>query len=288
MVCMDDHPIGRAVAVGAVASAGFYVVALTVATQGTNLIFSAFFLVWVLIAWMAVVLARQVRAQLGEVEHAVAALAAVCLLTVAAVAIVGPVRDALLAFLFWGALSLAGAGPLLCLLIAARVLIDSRSGWTAAASLLSIGAVASVVVGITDTWQRAMDHYAALPLTDPYADCYVASAATHSHPALTRSWSVPTATGSVSVTPQLVRLKAVELLVRSACPTLHEHIRSVYDRVGPPVAARVTTPLRSDLAWLSLFPLGLCAAAILRLAPVEARNTAHRLHPRITEGSRPG
>jgi len=125
--------------------------------------------------------------------------------------------------------------------------------WAALFGGASIGAV------------RTMNElYAALPLQPP-SECFVASATARAAPRLTRAEPVRFASGEVRlVGAQLRTLKAFELLWRALSPRTHAPVRALYDRLGPPLAARVG-PRTAALAWLALLPAQLVARLALGL-----------------------
>ncbi|MEM9588668.1 MAG: DUF6688 family protein, partial [Planctomycetota bacterium] len=104
--------------------------------------------------------------------------------------------------------------------------------------------------------------YEKLPKTPP-SNCYVATAATQGHPRLVGSCQN---CSGFPANDQLRTLKAFELAIRAVSPACHRVLRSWYDRVGPPVARRITNPWLADLCYVSLKPAEWIAAAMLRLA----------------------
>ena len=101
-------------------------------------------------------------------------------------------------------------------------------------------------------WRASVDwmliEYAKLP-TEP-SDCYVCTAAARGHGWLTRSEQC-----RYPVSDQMRRLKAVELVLRHTSPRLHRTCRTIYDRTGPALAAKLVHPWLADIAYLSLKPL---------------------------------
>jgi hypothetical protein len=273
------RPHGTAILLGATILSGFYAITLAVATGGATLIFATSLVTMAAAASVAALAIDRVRQWARSRELGLPEAGAALVLFGVAVTLLPPLQGPLFAIAAWAVFSILGTGPFLCLAVAGRLLVDragGRDGRDAAAALPALGVtVASIYV----TWQRALEHHATLSPTDPYADCYVASAAAHGHRAVVGSWSAPTAHGTVTVTRQLVDLKAVELLVRVASPRLHRCIRFGYDRVGPRLARRITSPLQADLAWGSLLPLGLAARLILAPMPTAVRDRVAQLHP---------
>lgn len=100
----------------------------------------------------------------------------------------------------------------------------------------------------------ALEQYAQLP-TEPPPDCYIATAAARGHRRFVRAEVMIVADGRrVRVNLQLAALKCGEVAIRTLFPHLHVAMRKVYDRLGPPLAARIRNPLLADLAYLSLKP----------------------------------
>lgn len=125
---------------------------------------------------------------------------------------------------------------------------------------------------------ETLEAYAALP-TSPPGTCYVASAAAQGHPRIVKSWSLRCTGGTHRrVNMQLAYLKCGELLLQTTSPWLHRCVRTVYDRVGPLLAARLDRPLSADVAYICLKPVEWTVrATIVSLVP-EAAKTARRLY----------
>ena len=109
------------------------------------------------------------------------------------------------------------------------------------------------IVGMVVAWRIAVEimlnEYAKLPVTRP--GCYVASAAAHGHPAWVKSQWVDGI--SMPVNDQLRRLKFLEIAIKAASPKLHRHARTVYDYIGPKMAALChRSRWLSDAAYLLL------------------------------------
>ncbi len=122
------------------------------------------------------------------------------------------------------------------------------------------------VLGITGAAlaiQRMNARWAALPEHDP--TCFVATAAARGHPRVVGAEPVRLTGGRVLlVTRQLRALKAFELALAALLPRAHRALRLVYDRVGPPIAARLG-PRTATLAWVALLPAQAFAELSLRL-----------------------
>ena len=100
----------------------------------------------------------------------------------------------------------------------------------------------------------AMRLFAALPVQAPrgYGDCFVVSAAARGHPRFVGSRLDP-ATGRY-INDQLRTLSAFEDRLANRRPTIHRHLRRIYNRVGPRIAASIKTPLIGDAIYLLLKP----------------------------------
>jgi len=123
---------------------------------------------------------------------------------------------------------------------------------------------AAAVAGWRHAVQSAIERYAELP-PPPEGDCYVATAASRGHARFVGARELAVRGGVRRVTEQLLTLKAGELTLKAAAPELHRALRRAYDRVGPPVARRITTPWRADLAYLTLVPFAVTTRLVLAL-----------------------
>lgn len=106
----------------------------------------------------------------------------------------------------------------------------------------------------------------ALPDQPPSPGCWLATAAAASgHPRLTGAVPVRFRDGQVRpMTRQLRTFKAFELALRALAPGLHRPLRALYDRAGPPLAARLG-PRSATATWLLLLPAQLAARLALAL-----------------------
>ncbi|HYW80902.1 MAG TPA: DUF6688 family protein [Thermoguttaceae bacterium] len=140
-------------------------------------------------------------------------------------------------------------------------------------------------------WRGAVNwmliEYAKLPTTPP-DDCYVCTAAAKGHARLTRAERYRCLSGRhYRVSDQMRRLKAAELILRHTSPRLHRTCRTIYDRTGPPLAARLARPWRADIAYLSLKPLEWTCWTVLRvLLPKSSIATIHGLYGNGMETNR--
>jgi hypothetical protein len=111
---------------------------------------------------------------------------------------------------------------------------------------------------------QAVEAYQALPPTKP-TGCFVATAAAQAPPWLTGSFESRGEGDVLRVSPQLQRLKLFEIVLQTLAPRSHQTLRRIYDRLGPPIAARIDSPARAAVAWLALRPCELAAALFVRL-----------------------
>ena len=80
-------------------------------------------------------------------------------------------------------------------------------------------------------------------------------------------------------TRQLRRFKAAELILAELAPAFHRRLRGIYDRVGPPLARRLTHAWIADLAWIALKPAELVASWCLRVLVRDSRSAIERIWP---------
>jgi hypothetical protein len=118
-------------------------------------------------------------------------------------------------------------------------------------------------------WRTAvvlmLQQYSELPVTPP-SDCYVSTAAAKGHRRFVRGEPVSARSGEMRrVNDQMRYLKAAELLLRASSPRGHRVLRSIYDRVGPVLAATLVHPALADTAYLALKPAEWLARAVLAL-----------------------
>jgi len=112
-------------------------------------------------------------------------------------------------------------------------------------------------------YHEALDHYSRLPSSPP--TCYIATAAAHGHRRFVGAQELWAEDGTPRVVNrQLARLKAAELALLVLSPKLHRTARAIYDRLGPPIARRLTNPWLADAAYLSLKPAEWAAMIALR------------------------
>jgi hypothetical protein len=124
--------------------------------------------------------------------------------------------------------------------------------------------------------------FSRLPL-EPPDRCFVASAAARGHARVVGATPVCFASGRVvPVTRQLRALKAAELALIALTPRLHRALRFVYDRVGPPLAARLGRTT-GTIAWALLLPAQAIGEVGLRLL---FRNAGGMIERTYVDGAR--
>lgn len=165
---------------------------------------------------------------------------------------------------FWFlAILILVAGPIWTTDALARLLTRLERPWQ-----WPLGGLALGLLAYAASWrmavQNAIEAYQALPTEPPH--CFVATAAAQAPLWLTGGFE---GTG-FRVTPQLQRLKLFEIVLRQLSPRGHCTLRRVYDRLGPPLAARIDSPARAAVAWMALRPCELAAAAIVRVLAGES------------------
>lgn len=125
-----------------------------------------------------------------------------------------------------------------------------------------------VVAAILATLAFALAHFARRAherLPDERPECWVATAAARGHAPIVRPLlGVRRNGGWVVVNRQMLTLWRFEDWWRARAPASHAHARRLYDRIGPPVARRLTAPLAADLAHVALKPLEWIARLITR------------------------
>ena len=99
-------------------------------------------------------------------------------------------------------------------------------------------------------------------LPDECYGCFIVTAATRGHPALVGPL-VELASGR-RANRQLVRFWRFEAAWRARHPASHAAARRVYDRVAPPIAARIRSRWLADVVYLALKPIELLAAIVTR------------------------
>ena len=116
--------------------------------------------------------------------------------------------------------------------------------------------VVSLLMAWLYSWDKALKLYNALPLPPPPVnDCFVATAAAKGHPCFVGSHIATNSAGkAVPITQQLITLKTFENLLEARRPRAHRALRSIYNRIGPPLAACIVHPILADFAYLLLKP----------------------------------
>ncbi len=132
--------------------------------------------------------------------------------------------------------------------------IERQGRLQAAPASALIAWFSALVVSLMVKVPLAMRLYDALPVKRPdgYGDCFVVGAATRGHRAIVGS-RFDTSLGR-TVNHQWRTLRTFEDRLTRRHPALHRHLRAVYNRIGPPVAAGIRSPLAADLVYLLLKP----------------------------------
>ncbi len=111
------------------------------------------------------------------------------------------------------------------------------------------------------SWCWSCSVYASLPDRAP-SGCFVVTAAGRGHAKLVGPFVVITHHGRRrSANLQLLTFWRFENRWRNQSPSSHAAFRAVYNRVGPAVAARITSPWLADLAYLAIKPVEFAARA---------------------------
>ena len=80
------------------------------------------------------------------------------------------------------------------------------------------------------------------------------------------------------VTRQLQNLKCAEIALMALTPQLHKQLRRIYDRFGPPLAARLNNPFLADLAYLMLKPVEWVTMLVIKVIVPEIVWYARRFY----------
>lgn len=129
----------------------------------------------------------------------------------------------------------------------------------------------SAALAWSHSWKAAVDvmlgEYARLPANNP--NCYVSAAAAHGHPNFVQAKTIHNRCGTYRTSPQMRRLKFLEIALLAAAPKLHSQIRQLYDRYGPRLARRCQCNIWvADLTYFSLKPIEVLAEIVRRLGRI--------------------
>ena len=114
-------------------------------------------------------------------------------------------------------------------------------------------------------WSRSL--YEALPNKAP-SDCFVVTAAARGHALLVGPFvEVRHYDHRRRANQQLVTLWRFEAVWRQRAPRNHRIFRRIYNRVGPRLAARMTSSWVADVAYLAIKPVELLARLAVRNIP---------------------
>jgi hypothetical protein len=111
-------------------------------------------------------------------------------------------------------------------------------------------------------WSRRV--FDALPDVEPHP-CFVVTAAGQGHPFLVGPFFEIEHDGARRrVNRQLEAFWRFEEDWRKRSPGTHGAFRKLYDRIGPRIAAHITSPWRADVVFLALKPIEYVARAVFR------------------------
>ncbi len=137
---------------------------------------------------------------------------------------------------------------------------DSIAGTLGFTSLWALAAS----MGTYAALERMNDLYAKLPERVSSGDCYLATVAARGDRRVTRARSIRLRDGrTLLVSRQLRRFKAFEIVLMAVAPGVHRALRAVYNRVGPPLAARMG-PRAATVLHVLFKPLEAAIAVLLR------------------------
>ncbi|MEZ6193135.1 MAG: DUF6688 family protein [Phycisphaerales bacterium] len=143
--------------------------------------------------------------------------------------------------------------------------------------LLLFGGATGYCLAWAGSISLAIDAYAKLP-TDP-PDCYICTAAARGHARFVGSEPTALRSGqTIRVNRQMRTCKAVELAIKAITPCGHRALRRAYDRIGPVLAKRMSSPVAADLAYLVIAPVAWVCGGALSLIVPGFRETTDRLY----------
>jgi hypothetical protein len=146
-------------------------------------------------------------------------------------------------------------------------------------SKLNVGPYLVTLAGTAPLWALSLflskRHYLALPDNPP--SCFVVTAALRGHEGIVGPFiNVGSYETARIANRQLSTFWAFEAMWLESRPNAHRRFRAVYNRIGPPLASRIRTPLQADMVYLLLTPLEAIARVMLRLGWSDAcRQAAH-------------
>jgi len=126
---------------------------------------------------------------------------------------------------------------------------------------------------ISVLWSQRI--FESLTKNPPVTTCFVVTAATQGHPILVGPFVEICRNGYARrANHQLIALWSLEVKWQQHAPISHAAFRNIYNRVGPVIAQRITSPWSADVIYLALKPAEWAARlALLFIAP---RNHMHR------------
>ena len=114
------------------------------------------------------------------------------------------------------------------------------------------------------SWYWSHSLYEALPNKAP-ADCFVVTAAARGHESIVGPFFEINHSGRIRrANRQLITLWQFEALWRARAPLSHALFRHAYNRLGPAIAGRITSPGVADLAHFAIKPMELLAALAVK------------------------
>jgi len=112
-------------------------------------------------------------------------------------------------------------------------------------------------------WYWSRYTYASLPNQPP--GCFVVTAAARGHESIVGPFfEINHGDGVRRANQQLITLWQFEALWRMRAPLSHALFRRAYNRLGPALAGRITSPGMADLAHLAIKPVELLAALVVK------------------------
>jgi hypothetical protein len=106
---------------------------------------------------------------------------------------------------------------------------------------------------ISVLWSRLI--FESLPKNPPAMTCFVVTAAARGHPILVGPFVETSRNGHPRcINHQLIALWSLEAKWQQLAPCSHAAFRHVYNRIGPIIARRITSPWLADATYLALKP----------------------------------
>jgi uncharacterized protein DUF6688 len=110
----------------------------------------------------------------------------------------------------------------------------------------------------------SIKHYFSLPDQPPPRTCFIVTAALHGHNSVVGPFMKNNCGGvSRTVNHQLLTFWEFEKIWQHRSPQTHKVFRCIYNRIGPVISRRVTSPLAADIIYLLIKPFEFLAAIIV-------------------------